>query len=118
MLLNGMARTGPICALLLLMTALSPGQPPAPAEQTPRSKILEQRRKHYPELSRIVDLAQAVPPEFSASYLLRVARSARLRDRVWKKELLEQAFQSAGLAQQLIRRKAIAAGWAPGAARK
>jgi hypothetical protein len=109
--LDAMPRTFSTCALLLLIAALSLGQPTAPAEQTPRSKILEQRRKQYPELSRIVDLAQAVPPEFSASYLLRVARSARLRDRVWKKELLEQAFQSAGLAQQPIRRKAIAAGW-------
>jgi len=93
------------------MAALSVAQSAAPAEQTPRSKILEQRRKQYPELSRIVDLAQAVPPEFSASFLLRVAASARLRDRVWKKELLEQAFQSAGLAQQPVRRKVIAAGW-------
>jgi len=93
------------------MTALSLAQSAAPAEQTPRSKILEQRRKQYPELSRIVDLAQAVPPEFSASFLLRVAASARLRDQVWKKELLEQAFQSAGLAQQPVRRKVIAAGW-------
>src|SRR5260370_16247858 len=109
-LLNRMARTGSTCALLLLRTGLSLAQSAIPDEQTPRSKILEQRRKQYPELSRIVDLAQAVPPEFSASFLLRVASSARLRDRVWKKELLEQAFQSAGLAQQPIRRKGIAAG--------
>src|SRR5260370_37803080 len=77
-LLNRMARTGSTCALLLLMTALSLAQS-APDEQTPRSKILEQRRKQYPELLRIVDLAQGVPPEFSASFLLRVASSARLR---------------------------------------
>jgi hypothetical protein len=93
------------------MAALSLGQSSTPSEQTPRSKILEQRRKQYPELSRIVDLAQAVPPEFSASFLLRVAASTRLHDRVWKKELLEQAFQSADLAQQPIRRKVIAAGF-------
>jgi hypothetical protein len=105
-----MARTGSTCALLFLIAALSFAQPAAPDEPTPRSKILEQRRKLYPELSRIVDLAQAVPPEFSASFLLRVAGSPRLRDRVWKKELLEQAFQSASLAQQPIRRKVIAAG--------
>src|SRR5258708_29480640 len=104
-----MARTGSTCTLLILMTALSLAQSAIPDEQTPRSKILEQRRKQNPELSRIVDLAQAVPPEFSASFLLRVA-AARLRDRVWKKELLEQAFQSAGLAQQPVRRKGIAAG--------
>jgi len=90
----GMARTGSSCALLLLMTALSLAQSATPDEQTPRSKILEQRRKQYPELSRIVDLAQAVPPEFSASYLLRVAASAQLRDRVWKKELLERESAS------------------------
>src|SRR5258708_6970999 len=106
-----MARTGSTCTLLLLMTALSLAQSAIPDEQTPRSKILEQRRKQYPELSRIVDLAQAVPPEFSASFLLRVASSSRLRDQVWKKELLEQAFQSAGLAQQPVRRKVIAAGF-------
>src|SRR5260370_8661357 len=106
-----MARTGSTCALLILMTALSLAQSATPDEQTPRSKILEQRRKQYPELSRIVDLAQAVPPEFSASFLLRVTASARLRDQVWKKELLEQAFQSAGLAQQPVRRKVIAAGF-------
>ena len=110
-LLNRMARTGSTCALLILMTALSLAQSAIPDEQTPRSKILEQRRKQYPELSRIVDLAQAVPPEFSASFLLRVETSSRLRDQVWKKELLEQAFQSAGLAQQPVRRKVIAAGF-------
>jgi hypothetical protein len=102
-LLNRLASTRSTCALLLI-ASLSLAQP------TPRSKILEQRRKQYPELSRIVDLAQAVPPEFSASFLLRVATSQRLRDRDWKKELLEQAFQSAGQAQQPIRRKVIAAG--------
>src|SRR5258706_487465 len=108
-LLTRMARTGSTCTLLLLMTALSLAQSATPDEQTPRSKIVEQRRKQYPDLSRIVDLAQAVPPEFSASFLLRIAASAPLRDRAWKKELLEQAFQSAALAQQPIRRKVIAA---------
>src|SRR5207253_7955750 len=104
-----MARMGSTSALFLSMAAMALAQSAAPSEQTPRSKIVEQRRKQYPDLSRIVDLAQAVPPEFSASFLLRVAASARLRDRVWKKELLEQAFQSAALAQQPIRRKVIAA---------
>ena len=110
-MLNGMARTGITCALVLGIVALSFGQTVGPEERTPRSKILEQRRKQYPELCRIVDLAQAVRPEFSASFLLRVSASARLRDRAWKKELLEQAFESAGLAQQPIRRRVIAAGF-------
>ncbi len=77
------------------------------AAQTPRAKVLEQRRKQYPDLSRLVELVQSVPPEFSADVLLRVATCARLHDTVWKRELLEQVFESAHQVQQPVRLRVI-----------
>jgi hypothetical protein len=69
--------------------------------------MLEQRRKQYPDLSRLVELAQSVPPEFSADILLRVATCARLHDTVWKRELLEQVFECANQVQQPVRLRVI-----------
>jgi hypothetical protein len=57
------------------------------------------RHKAYPELMAIVDAARAAPPEFAADALLQVAQYPRLADTEWKRELAEEAFQSATLAR-------------------
>lgn len=69
--------------------------------------MLQQRRRLYPDFARLVDLASAIPPQFSADLLLRIAASQELHDSAWKKELLEDAFQNANLAPDPIRRKVI-----------
>lgn len=78
--------------------------------QKSRSQVLAERQKLYPELTRIVELARGVPPEFSAEALLRVAEAPFLIDRDWKKELVDEAFQSASHARQALpKRNAIGA---------
>jgi hypothetical protein len=79
------------------------GQHPSAADVS-RSKLLEQRRKQYPDLAKLIDLAQTLSPEFSADVLLRIVESGRLRDSIWKQEILDQAFQTAGLARETVRR--------------
>ncbi len=71
--------------------------------ETP-SEALKRRRLEYPELTQIVELAQSAPPEFAARALLRVAQSGSLRDKEWKRELLEQAFQTAASARTPVAR--------------
>src|SRR6185369_11194200 len=98
-----MLRALAICGLAIFPATFAAGQIPASNKETDRAKVLEQRRKQYPDLAKLVDLAQSVPPEFSADVLLRIAASGRMRDAEWKKELLEQAFQNASLAEQPVR---------------
>ena len=98
-----MLRVLAIGVLAMLPATRAAGQIAAPNKESARAKVLELRGKQYPHLTKLVELAQSVPPEFSASVLLRVAASGRLHDRQWKKELLEQAFQEAGLAQEPVR---------------
>jgi hypothetical protein len=96
-----------ICGLIAFLPALLPGQAAAGDKQPQGTSLLEQRRRQYPDLARIVDLVEFVPPEFSADALLRVAASGRLQDAAWKTELLERAFDQSGLARQLVRRRVI-----------
>ena len=72
--------------------------------ETP-SEALKRRRLEYPALMQIVELAQSAPAEFAAQALLRVAQSANLRDKAWKRELLDQAFQSAASARNPVSRR-------------
>ena len=69
------------------------------------AQALHRRRVEYPELTPIVELALSAPPEFAARALLRVARSPRLTDKEWKRELLDQAFQTAAFARNPVWRR-------------
>jgi hypothetical protein len=71
-----------------------------------RAELLQQRRKQQPDLMTLMDRAQAAPPEFLADVLLRVVESGRISDPVWKEEILDQAFQTALLAPESVRRSA------------
>lgn len=66
-----------------------------------------ERPKLPPEIQSLVDLAGSAPPEFAADALLRIVESGRVENRDWKRELLRQAFDVAGRAQQPIRRVPI-----------
>ena len=48
---------------------------------------------------------RAVPPEFSADLMLRLAASPLIRDPKWKRELIDEAFASARNAQLPYRRR-------------
>lgn len=85
-----------------------PAQVPKSPEEDPRAAVLRQRRQTYPDLTKIVDLAQSIPPELAADALLRVAGDARNHDRAWKTELLELAFDTAAVAREPNRQKIIA----------
>ena len=86
-----------VLAILILLCAASHAETFAEA--------LKRRRMEYPELTQIVELAQSAPAEFAAQALLRVAQSTNLRDRAWKRELLDQAFQTAGAARNPVKRR-------------
>ncbi len=76
--------------------------------------VWKARSQKYPELFRITELAQAAPPEFAAWALLRVAESAQLQDRDWRKELIVQAFDQAASGSLPIRKRIIVAPTAAG----
>lgn len=85
-----------VLPILILLCATLRAETPADA--------LKRRRLEYPELTQIVELAQSAPAEFAARALLRVAQSANVRDKTWKRELLDQAFQTAASARNPVRR--------------
>ena len=91
----------PLLAVMLLVQAVPVAEPAA------KAVLAEQRRKQHPEITKVVDFAQAAPPEFSAHFLLQAAISTRLHDRVWQKELLEEAFESGNLAREPVRRRSF-----------
>ena len=70
----------------------------------------EERRKQNPGLFQIVERARTVSAEFAAATLIQVAASPMLTDKVWKKELLEEAFRLASMARYPIRKRMMANG--------
>jgi len=58
------------------------------------------------ELQALADQARALPPEFAADILLKLAASPVASDAKWKRELIEDAFFSAGHAQSPYRKQA------------
>jgi hypothetical protein len=74
---------------MLICQAIAPAQ-----DADARAEVLRKRRQTYPDLFKVVDLAQAVPSQFAADALLRTAIAPRNRDREWKIELLEQSFET------------------------
>jgi hypothetical protein len=51
------------------------------------------------EVLALVDQARALPPEFSADTMLRIAASPLIPDKQWRRELIEEAFIAGGHAQ-------------------
>jgi hypothetical protein len=57
-----------------------------------------------PRIARLADDAAALPPEFAADGLIRIAGSARVADSAWKASLLNEAFFDAYSALDAYRR--------------
>src|SRR5579862_737245 len=57
------------------------------------------------EVLGLVDQARALPPEFSADTLLRIAGSPLVTEPAWKRELIEEAFRTGSHAQLPFRRR-------------
>jgi hypothetical protein len=55
-------------------------------------------------VQELIDQSRAVPPEFGADVLLRIASSPVVTDRSWRSELLDEAFTFAANAQYPARR--------------
>ena len=62
--------------------------------------------KRPKETLALLDEARALPPEFCADVLLKVAGSARIPDARWKRELIEEAFTTGAHAPLPYQRKA------------
>ena len=92
--------------LAAVLTGSAHAQPPAHSRDS-RDEVIRQRRLEYPDLVKVADLAQNAPVELAADALLRIAASARNRDRAWKIELLEEAFQLATVAREPNRQKIV-----------
>src|SRR5579859_510044 len=101
--------TGAICvgALIPWHTMPLPAQAPSAAEPIAGAALAEQRHKQHPEIAKVVDLADSAQPEFSARFLLQAATSTQLHDRIWQKEMVEQALESANLAREPVRRRSF-----------
>jgi hypothetical protein len=85
---------------MLMWQGIVPAQ-----DADPRAEVLRKRRQTYPDLFKVVDLAQSVPTEFAADALLRTAIAPRNRDREWKIELLEQSFETGAQAPEPNRQR-------------
>jgi hypothetical protein len=48
--------------------------------------------KRAKEIQSLVDRVPLAPPELAADILIRIAASGRVTDRIWKMEMLEDAF--------------------------
>src|SRR5438552_1638875 len=70
----------------------------------------EQEKGKEPKRSKetlgLIDQALALPPEFCADVLLRLAGSPLIPDAKWKRELIEEAFTAGAHAQLPYERRA------------
>src|SRR5947209_12563666 len=77
-----------------------------PIQTDAPARTAQRKRPPRPaELEALVVDARALPPEFAADVLLRLVESGKITERAWQRELLEEAFRTAGGAQQPIKRR-------------
>jgi len=72
------------------------------AQEVDRPKQEVDRPK---EVLGLIDQSRALPPEFCADTLLKIAGSPLVSDAKWKRELIEEAFRTAAHAQLPYRRR-------------
>ena len=77
---------------------------PRPA-QTGARTAKAKRPVRPAELEALVVDARALSPEFAADVLLRLVESGKITERAWQRELLTEAFRTAGGAQAPIKRR-------------
>ncbi len=93
--------------LLILSTAICPAEPS-------RSDVLKDRRDRFPALVQLEERAQSAPAEFAAHALLRLAESEKLTDKLYREELVQQAFERASHGSLPIGLKSIQGSARPG----
>jgi hypothetical protein len=93
----GIKRLLLIVALWAIATA--PGQQRVVA-QTKRPRALRPA-----ELEALIVDARSVPAEFAADVLLRLVETHKIAERAWQRALLEEAFRTAGGAEQPLKRR-------------
>jgi hypothetical protein len=71
-------------------------------ERGPHDKISQDMRPQ--EIIAFINSVRSAPPEFAADILIRLAASENIKDPLWKRELLEEAFRTAVGAQQPVKR--------------
>ena len=77
---------------------------PSVKEQNEKRRTTEEKKQpHDPDIEALVNYAHYAPAEFGADILLRIVESGRLADQAWKRELVDEAFQLASQAKQLVR---------------
>ncbi len=81
---------------LLLFVALIP----AAFAQEDKPDKWAIRRKFYPDLVQVFDLAETAPAPLRAMALQRIASVPKLKDKEWKRELLEESFDAAAVSPQ------------------
>lgn len=103
-----------LCLALCCATVTAAGQRgarPAPPPQTKqpvqpaRGAAARTQPTRAAELEALVIDARSLPPEFAADVLLRLVESGRLTERAARRELLAEAFRTAGGAQQPVKRR-------------
>lgn len=95
-----------ILLLLVYLAAAGPQENPEPPVAK-KPAATEQRAQRPRDIVDVAARARAVPPEFGADVLIRVAALPRVSDPEWKLELLEEAFHFAAGAKEPVRREAL-----------
>jgi hypothetical protein len=90
------------CALAALATQARGGQGPA---QPPQTGAQRARPARAPALLALVAEARALPGEYAADALLRLVETDKIKERAWRRALLEEAFRAAAAAQQPYKRR-------------
>ncbi len=72
-----------------------------------QSSDTKKKNKRDPDIESLVANAQALPPEFAADFLIRIATSGKIKEKDWRLELLESAFQTAANVQYQFKRNGL-----------
>ena len=102
------ANVRPACAAMAIAAAFGAGvvivRGQAPTPPAAASRPVPRRD---PRSEALVADAMAIPSEFAADALLRIAGSGRVDDPDWRRELLETAYMRAYAAQEPYRRTSV-----------
>ena len=94
------------CGDLTNATAQQAATQTRPAQTDAPARAAQTKRPPRPaELEALVVDARALPPEYAADVLLRLVESGKITERAWRRELLDEAFRTAGGAQASIKRR-------------
>ncbi|MFL6211414.1 MAG: hypothetical protein ACJ74W_21375 [Pyrinomonadaceae bacterium] len=108
--MTGIKRLTLIVALWAIATATGQQRAVAQTKQTrPPARAATPRTSptRPAELEALIVDARSAPAEFAADVLLRLVESHKIAERAWQRALLEEAFRTAGGAQQPLKRRIV-----------